>query len=53
MAIENAIKKLMTSREGEEIRKRMLELCKSVKISVGEGGDSRLNFDDFIAHIRR
>ncbi|KAL8109942.1 zeatin O-glucosyltransferase-like [Apium graveolens] len=53
LAIENAVKKLMTSGEGEEIRKRMLELSKAVKRSVAEGGDSRLDIDDFIAHIRR
>ncbi|KAK1370155.1 Glycosyltransferase [Heracleum sosnowskyi] len=52
-AIENAVKKLMTSGEGEEVRTRMLELCKAVKISVAEGGDSRRDIDDFIAHIRR
>ncbi|CDP14134.1 unnamed protein product [Coffea canephora] len=53
MAVENAVRRLMDSAEGEEMRQRAKELSKAVKDSVMEGGTSRLEMDSFIAHIRR
>ncbi|KAK1386607.1 Glycosyltransferase [Heracleum sosnowskyi] len=53
LAIEKSVRMLMDSREGKEIRKRAADLGAAVKRSVGEGGDSRREFDDFIAHIHR
>lgn len=53
LTIEKAVKKLMASKEGEEIRRRAGELGTAVKKSVAEGGDTRREFDDFIAHICR
>lgn len=53
LTIEKAVKELMASNEGEEIRKRAVELGTAVKRSVAEGGDTHREFDDFIAHIRR
>ncbi|KAL8133406.1 zeatin O-glucosyltransferase-like [Apium graveolens] len=49
LTIENAVRELMASREGEEMRKRTAELGMAVKRSVADGGE----MDDFIAHIRR
>ncbi|XP_027065991.1 zeatin O-glucosyltransferase-like [Coffea arabica] len=53
MAVENAVRRLMDSAEGEEMRQRAKELSKAVKDSVMEGGTSRLEMDSFIAHIGR
>ncbi|CDP14136.1 unnamed protein product [Coffea canephora] len=53
ITVENAVRRLMDSAEGEEMRQRARELSKAVKGSVMEGGLSRLEMDSFIAHIRR
>ncbi|XP_027176207.1 zeatin O-glucosyltransferase-like [Coffea eugenioides] len=53
ITVENAVRRLMDSAEGEEMRQRASELSKAVKGSVMEGGVSRLEMDSFIAHIRR
>ncbi|CDP12478.1 unnamed protein product [Coffea canephora] len=53
VTIENAVRRLMNSAEGEEMRQRAKELSKIIKGSVTEGGVSRLETDSFIAHIRR
>nr|BAK55742.1 UDP-glucose glucosyltransferase [Gardenia jasminoides] len=53
ITVENAVRRLMDTAEGEEIRQRAKELSKTVKASVMEGGISRLEMDSFIAHIRR
>lgn len=53
MTIKSAVKELMASRKGEEIRKRAVELAEAVKRSVKEGGDSHREIHDFIAHIKR
>ncbi|CAI9099840.1 OLC1v1036722C1 [Oldenlandia corymbosa var. corymbosa] len=50
--VENAVRRLMDSAEGEEIRERAKELSKAVKSSVLEGA-SRMEMDSFIARIRR
>lgn len=51
--IENAVKRLMASKEGDEIRKKAVELGGNVRRSMDEGGVSRMEFDSFIAHITR
>ncbi|XP_074292687.1 zeatin O-glucosyltransferase-like [Silene latifolia] len=51
--IESAVKRLMTAKEGAQIRKRAMELGDSVRKSVSKGGASSLEMDAFIAHITR
>lgn len=41
----------MTSREGDEIRKRAVEMGAAVRQSVADGGITRMELDSFIAHI--
>ncbi|CAK9183982.1 unnamed protein product [Ilex paraguariensis] len=53
LMVENAVKSLIVSAEGEEMRKRAAELGGAVRKSVEEGGLSRLDMDSFIAHITR
>ncbi|KAL7197481.1 hypothetical protein ACSBR2_020093 [Camellia fascicularis] len=52
-AIAKAVKTLMATKEGEEMRKRAEELGGAVQQSVKEGGASRMELDSFIAHITR
>ncbi|XP_028100389.1 zeatin O-glucosyltransferase-like [Camellia sinensis] len=51
--IAKAIKTLMASKEGEEMRKKAEELGGATRLSVKEGGVSRMDLDLFIAHISR
>ncbi|KAK3446643.1 hypothetical protein EUGRSUZ_A02314 [Eucalyptus grandis] len=51
--IEGAVKALMATEEGEEVRKRAAELGAAVRGSMDEGGVSRAELDSFIAHIAR
>ncbi|KAL7194421.1 hypothetical protein ACSBR1_034772 [Camellia fascicularis] len=51
--IAKCVKRLMTSKEGAEIRKRAEELGGATRQAVEEGGVSRLELDSFIAHITR
>ncbi|XP_062117769.1 zeatin O-glucosyltransferase-like [Humulus lupulus] len=51
--ISGALRKIMASEEGDEIRKRAVEMAEAVKRSVEDGGDCRLEWDSFIAHITR
>ncbi|PON86713.1 UDP-glucuronosyl/UDP-glucosyltransferase, partial [Trema orientale] len=51
--INRAVRKLMASEEGDEIRKRAKEMGDAVKRSAVEGGGCRLEWDSFIAHITR
>ncbi|CAL5435027.1 unnamed protein product [Camellia sinensis] len=51
--IAKAIKTLMASKEGEEMRKKAEELGGATRLSVKEGGVSRMDLDSFIAHISR
>lgn len=52
-AIEEAVKKLMGSAEGEEMRQRATELGKAVQQSVMENGSTASEIAKFIAHITR
>ncbi|GMP86725.1 hypothetical protein CsSME_00039398 [Camellia sinensis var. sinensis] len=51
--IAKAAKRLITSTEGEEMRKRAEELGGATQQAVEEGGVSRMELDSFIAHITR
>ncbi|PON77823.1 UDP-glucuronosyl/UDP-glucosyltransferase, partial [Trema orientale] len=51
--ITMAVRKLMASEQGDEIRKRAEKMGKAVKCSISKGGDSRSEWDSFIAHITR
>lgn len=51
--VEKAVRRLMASEEGDEIRKRAGELGDAVRSSVMEGGESQKDMDSFIAHITR
>ncbi|KAJ6912668.1 hypothetical protein NC651_015180 [Populus alba x Populus x berolinensis] len=49
--VESAVKKLMASTEGDEMRRRAAEMGESVRGSVAEGGVSRMEMESFVAHI--
>ncbi|XP_006355035.1 zeatin O-xylosyltransferase-like [Solanum tuberosum] len=51
--IENVVRKLMASEEGNLIRKRAEELGEAVRQSTEKGGASQIELDSFIAHITR
>ncbi|XP_049391204.1 zeatin O-xylosyltransferase-like [Solanum stenotomum] len=51
--IENVVRKLMASEEGNVIRKRAEELGEAVRQSTEKGVTSRIELDSFIAHITR
>ncbi|XP_049409372.1 zeatin O-glucosyltransferase-like [Solanum stenotomum] len=51
--IENIVRKLMASEEGDSIRKRAEELRETVRRSTEKGGSSRIELDSFIGHITR
>ncbi|KAL0428528.1 UNVERIFIED_CONTAM: Zeatin O-xylosyltransferase [Sesamum latifolium] len=52
-AVENAVRRLMASEEGDEIRKRGAELAATLRQATEPGGASRLELDSFVAHITR
>ncbi|XP_042515860.1 zeatin O-glucosyltransferase-like [Macadamia integrifolia] len=51
--IKSAVKRLMASEEGDDIRRRAKELGVAVRQSVANGGTSRAELDSFISHISR
>ncbi|XP_045807849.1 zeatin O-glucosyltransferase-like [Trifolium pratense] len=51
--IENAVRTLMETKEGDEMRERATNLKNAIRISKEEGGVSRIEMDSFIAHITR
>ncbi|KAB1222283.1 Zeatin O-glucosyltransferase [Morella rubra] len=51
--VENAVKMLMASKEGDVIRKRAMDLGGAVRGSMDKGGVSRMELESFIAHIAR
>ncbi|XP_047959450.1 zeatin O-glucosyltransferase-like [Salvia hispanica] len=51
--VEDAVRRLIASEEGDEIRKRAEEMAAVVRGATEEGGASRLEMDAFIAHITR
>lgn len=50
--IENAVRNLMGSAEGDELRRRVAEMSDAVKKSVMNGAN-RKEMDSFVAHITR
>ncbi|KAJ0546031.1 putative trans-zeatin O-beta-D-glucosyltransferase [Helianthus annuus] len=51
--VEDAVRRLMASDEGEEIRKRAAELGGKVRESMVDGGVTRMELDSFVAHVTR
>lgn len=51
--VEKAVRRLMGTTEGEEIRRTAVEMGGGVRDSVREGGVSCLQLQSFIAHITR
>lgn len=51
--IAKAVKKIVASKEGDEIRKRAVEMGAAVRQSVADGGVTRMELDSFIAQISR
>ncbi|XP_057784479.1 zeatin O-glucosyltransferase-like [Salvia miltiorrhiza] len=51
--VEDAVRRLIASDEGGEVRKRAEELAAVLRGATEEGGASRLEMDSFIAHITR
>ncbi|KAK2651887.1 hypothetical protein Ddye_011743 [Dipteronia dyeriana] len=51
--VEKAVKILMVSKDGDEMRKRAIKLSRDVRRSMDEGGASRMEMDSFVAHITR
>ncbi|KAA8518131.1 hypothetical protein F0562_015605 [Nyssa sinensis] len=53
LMVEKDVKKLMASKEGDEVRRRAADLGGAIRRSVAEGGQSRMELDSFIIHITR
>ncbi|KAL2327063.1 hypothetical protein Fmac_020490 [Flemingia macrophylla] len=51
--VENAVRRLMETKEGDEMRERAMKLKNAIHISMDEGGVSRMEMQSFIAHITR
>ncbi|XP_031101407.1 zeatin O-xylosyltransferase-like [Ipomoea triloba] len=51
--VENVVRRLMASEEGDEIRKRAQQLGENIRKSAQEGGGSQKELNSFIAHITR
>ncbi|KAH9614185.1 hypothetical protein KSS87_017894 [Heliosperma pusillum] len=51
--MENVVKKLMDSEEGEGMRKRAKDIGQNLRDSIAQGGASQLDMDSFIAHVTR
>ncbi|KAI3667469.1 hypothetical protein L6452_42527 [Arctium lappa] len=51
--VKDIIRRLIDSREGEEIRKRAVEMGDTIRRSVADGGVSRKETDLFVSYIRR
>ncbi|XP_015969165.1 zeatin O-glucosyltransferase [Arachis duranensis] len=52
-AVEDAVRRLMATEEGEAMRERAMKLMNAIHKSKDEGGVSRVEIDSFIAHITR
>ncbi|XP_019248313.1 PREDICTED: zeatin O-glucosyltransferase-like [Nicotiana attenuata] len=52
-AVEKAVKTLMATTEGEEMRQRAMELSNKIKNSVSRGGLARKEMESFISCITR
>ncbi|CAH1445732.1 unnamed protein product [Lactuca virosa] len=53
VVVEDVVRRLMDSKEGEEVRKMAVELADKVQRSVAVGGECGEEIDSFISHINR
>ncbi|TKY53376.1 Zeatin O-glucosyltransferase [Spatholobus suberectus] len=51
--VENAVRRLIETKEGDEMRERAASLKDAIHRSMDEGGVSRMEMDSFIAHITK
>ncbi|ESQ37311.1 hypothetical protein EUTSA_v10002974mg [Eutrema salsugineum] len=51
--VERAVRRLMVSEEGEEMRKRALSLKERLRASVRDGGSSHNSLDEFVHFVKR
>ncbi|XP_027367637.1 zeatin O-glucosyltransferase-like [Abrus precatorius] len=51
--IEKAVRRLMETKEGKDMKERALKLKNAIRKSMDEGGVSRMEMNSFIAHITR
>ncbi|KAL8257750.1 hypothetical protein R6Q59_029791 [Mikania micrantha] len=51
--VEGVVRRLMVSEEGEEMRRRAVELGDSVRRSMVDGGVTRRELDSFVAYVLR
>ncbi|KAI3730989.1 hypothetical protein L1987_62171 [Smallanthus sonchifolius] len=51
--VEEVVKRLMASEEGEEMRNRAAELGGRVRQSMMDGGVTRMELDSFVEHVSR
>ncbi|GJU52565.1 zeatin O-glucosyltransferase-like protein [Tanacetum coccineum] len=52
-SVENVVRRLMGSKEGEDVRKRAAAMSCRIRNSVCNGGLSQIELESFIAHITR
>ncbi|XP_076907620.1 zeatin O-xylosyltransferase-like [Bidens hawaiensis] len=53
LVVEDVIRRLIDSSEGERVRKKAVELAEAVRRSVSEGGECRKEADSFVSYINR
>nr|KYP33898.1 Zeatin O-glucosyltransferase [Cajanus cajan] len=51
--VENCVRRLMETKEGDEIRARAMKLKIAIRRPKDEGGVSRKEVDSFITHITK
>ncbi|XP_014511406.1 zeatin O-glucosyltransferase-like [Vigna radiata var. radiata] len=49
--VENCVRRLMQTKEGEEMRERAVRLKNDIHRAMNEGGVSRMEMESFISHI--
>ncbi|KAI3489994.1 hypothetical protein L1887_45909 [Cichorium endivia] len=49
--IECVVRRLLVSKEGEEMRRRAMEIEEQVKVAVSHGGSSQNSMDDLVNFI--
>lgn len=52
-AVDTAVRRLMGSKEGQEMRKRAVAMGRRVRKSVKDGGATQMELESFITHITR
>ncbi|KAI3667340.1 hypothetical protein L6452_42394 [Arctium lappa] len=52
-AVDTAVRRLMGSKEGQEMRKRAVAMGRRVRKSVKDGGAIQMELESFITHITR